>query len=567
MTRIIERPFDASAAQTLIEQGMLAPLARALAARGIHHIDEMTLDWKGLIPPSQLEGTDLAAARLLEAREKGEPVTIVADYDCDGATACTIAIRGLTTMGLHVSYVVPDRVTQGYGLTPELVDIVKERFSPQLIVTVDNGITSVAAVEHAKALGIDVIVTDHHLPGEEEPAACCIVNPNRKGCSFPSKNLAGVGVMFYVLLALRALMREKGYFTAQTQPRLDQWVDLVALGTVADVVKLDKNNRILVAQGLKRVRAGKALPGLSALFTVARKKNEAASVRDFGFAIGPRINAAGRLSSMESGIECLLADQETVALSFAQELNLFNSERQELETEMQQCAEEVIASCNMSERYTLSLFNEHFNEGVVGLVASRVKDRIHRPVFAFAPSESGFLKGSGRSIPGIHLRDTLDLVARDLGGAIIRFGGHAAAAGLTLKAGAFNDFQHAFEQIVRENCSRELFERVVYTDGPLVPSDITEALITDIDERIWGQAFEAPLFSNEFRVVRQTVLKEAHLKLVLDLEGKLFEGIFFRRNTPLPAVARLAYRPNVNEYMGRRQLQLQIEAVEESTHI
>ena len=273
MTRIIERPFDASAAQTLIEQGMLAPLARALAARGIHHIDEMTLDWKGLIPPSQLEGTDLAAARLLEAREKGEPVTIVADYDCDGATACTIAIRGLTTMGLHVSYVVPDRVTQGYGLTPELVDIVKERFSPQLIVTVDNGITSVAAVEHAKALGIDVIVTDHHLPGEEEPAACCIVNPNRKGCSFPSKNLAGVGVMFYVLLALRALMREKGYFTAQTQPRLDQWVDLVALGTVADVVKLDKNNRILVAQGLKRVRAGKALPGLSALFTVARKKN------------------------------------------------------------------------------------------------------------------------------------------------------------------------------------------------------------------------------------------------------------------------------------------------------
>ncbi|MFR3634698.1 MAG: single-stranded-DNA-specific exonuclease RecJ [Sutterella sp.] len=258
MTRIIERPFDASAAQTLIEQGMLAPLARALAARGIHHIDEMTLDWKGLIPPSQLEGTDLAAARLLEAREKGEPVTIVADYDCDGATACTIAIRGLTTMGLHVSYVVPDRVTQGYGLTPELVDIVKERFSPQLIVTVDNGITSVAAVEHAKALGIDVIVTDHHLPGEEEPAACCIVNPNRKGCSFPSKNLAGVGVMF-VPRSSCFNARER-LLHMQTQPRLDQWVDLVALGTLADVVKLDKNNRILVAQGLKRVRAGKALP-------------------------------------------------------------------------------------------------------------------------------------------------------------------------------------------------------------------------------------------------------------------------------------------------------------------
>lgn len=564
MTRIVERPFDSDTAQALIAQGMVPPLARALAARGIRDTEEMTLDWKGMIPPTALEGTDLAAQRLLEAREKKEVVTIVADYDCDGATACTLGMRGLTQMGLRMTYIVPDRVTQGYGLTPEIVDIARERFNPSLIITVDNGITSVAAVEHAKSLGIDVIVTDHHLPGEVEPAAYCIVNPNRKGSTFPSKNLAGVGVMFYVLLALRALMRDKGIYTAATQPRLDQLIDLVALGTVADVVKLDKNNRILVAQGLKRVRAGKAHPGVNALFTLARRSPSNATVRDFGFAIGPRINAAGRLSSMERGIECLLADQDTAALSFAQELNLFNSERQELETEMQQCAEAAVLACNVSEKSTLCLFDENFNEGVVGLVASRIKDRIHRPVFAFAPSESGLLKGSGRSIPGIHLRDTLDLVARELDGGIVRFGGHAAAAGLTLQPSALPAFEEALERVVNATCDKTLFERIVYTDGPLQPHDITEALINDIDDRIWGQGFDAPLFSNRFRVVRQTVLKEAHLKLLLDLNGRLFDAIFFQQKTPLPREVTLAYRPNINEYMGNRKLQLQIEAVDDS---
>ena len=563
MTRILSRTYDPHAAERLARAGFLPPIARALAARGISEASDLEQEWQGMIPPAMLEGTREAAERLAAAREKGEHVTIVADYDCDGATACTVGLRGFQMLGISASYFVPDRVVHGYGLTPHVVDIVAARDpKPSLIVTVDNGISSVPAVDRARELGIDVIVTDHHLPGPELPRAVSIVNPNRADSVFPSKNLAGVGVIYYVLLALRALLRERGVYDAKTQPRLDQLVDFVALGTVADVVKLDKNNRILVSQGLRRIRSGRTHAGLEALFAIAGKDTHTAGVRDFGFAVAPRINAAGRLGTMESGIECLLSDDPSRALAFADNLNSINAERRELEGEMQQAAEAALEAVDLDHRATFSLYNPDFNEGVVGLVAARLKERIHRPVIAFAPTENHELKGSGRSIPGIHLRDMIDLVSKALPGVVIRFGGHAMAAGLSIRPESLKEFQEAFEEVVRTHCDASVFERVVLTDGGLAPDEITENLCTEIDRQIWGQGFEAPLFANEFTVLNQTLLKDAHLKLQLGLGGQRFEGIFFRHREPLPMQAKIAYRPAINEYRGRRTVQLVAEAAE-----
>lgn len=564
MTRILNREFDLEAARRLHEEGYLPPVARALSARGIRDASELAQDWKSMLPPAMLEGTREAAERLALARERGERVTVVADYDCDGATACAVAIRGLGMMGVKADYFVPHRVHHGYGLSCAVVDLLAARTPrPDVLLTVDNGVSSAEAVRHAAELGIDVIVTDHHLPGAELPPAVCIVNPNLADSAFPSKALAGVGVMYYVLLALRALLRERGVYTQQTQPRLDALVDLVALGTVADVVKLDKNNRILVAQGLNRIRLGRTHAGISALFAVAGKKPEAAGVRDFGFALGPRINAAGRLDTMENGIECLLADDPVVALDYARSLNDFNAARQELETEMQQAAETALSCCNVDSLATLTLYDGRFNEGVVGLVASRLKEKVNRPTIVFAPTDDGALKGSGRSIAGVHLRDALDLVSKALPGAVLRFGGHAMAAGLTLRSeGDLPAFRDAFEKAVRSMVDASVFERVIYTDGGLAPDEITERLVQAIDSQIWGQGFDAPIFANEFRVVRQSLVKDAHTKLILELGGQRFDAIFFRHTETLPGMVRLAYRPNINEFMGRRSVQLVIEAAE-----
>ena len=564
MTRILNREFDLEAARRLHEEGYLPPVARALSARGIRDASELAQDWKSMLPPAMLEGTREAAERLALARERGERVTVVADYDCDGATACAVAIRGLGMMGVKADYFVPHRVHHGYGLSCAVVDLLAARTPrPDVLLTVDNGVSSAEAVRHAAELGIDVIVTDHHLPGAELPPAVCIVNPNLADSAFPSKALAGVGVMYYVLLALRALLRERGVYTQQTQPRLDALVDLVALGTVADVVKLDKNNRILVAQGLNRIRLGRTHAGISALFAVAGKKPEAAGVRDFGFALGPRINAAGRLDTMENGIECLLADDPVVALDYARCLNDFNAARQELETEMQQAAETALSCCNVDSLATLTLYDGRFNEGVVGLVASRLKEKVNRPTIVFAPTDDGALKGSGRSIAGVHLRDALDLVSKALPGAVLRFGGHAMAAGLTLRSeDDLPAFRDAFEKAVRSMVDASVFERVIYTDGGLAPDEITERLVQAIDSQIWGQGFDAPVFANEFRVVRQSLVKDAHTKLILELGGQRFDAIFFRHTETLPGMVRLAYRPNINEFMGRRSVQLVIEAAE-----
>ena len=563
MTRILSRPYDQHAADRLALSGFLPPIARALAARGIPVPSDLEQEWAGMLPPALLEGTREAAERLALARERHQAVTIVADYDCDGATACAVGIRGLRMLGITANYFVPDRVLHGYGLTPNVVDIVAARTpKPDLIVTVDNGISSAAAVDRARELGIDVIITDHHLPGAELPRAQAIVNPNLTGSTFPSKNLAGVGVIYYVLLALRSLLRERGIFDAKTQPRLDALVDFVALGTVADVVKLDKNNRILVSQGIRRIRCGRTHAGLEALFAIAGRDIRTAGVRDFGFAVAPRINAAGRLGTMENGIECLLSDDPAAALAFAESLNSINTERRELESEMQQLAEAALSNIDLDHHATFTIFNPSFNEGVVGLVAARLKERIHRPVIAFAPTENGELKGSGRSIPGIHLRDALDLTAKALPGVVLRFGGHAMAAGLSIKPEGFKVFQAAFEEVIRSRCDASVFERVVLTDGGLAPDEITEALCQEIDEQIWGQGFEAPLFANEVHVLSQTLLKGTHLKMMLELGGSRFDAIFFRRKEPLASLTRIAYRPSVNEFRGRRTVQLVVEAAE-----
>ena len=563
MTRILSRPYDQHAADRLALSGFLPPIARALAARGIQVPSDLEQEWAGMLPPAMLEGTREAAERLALARERHQAVTIVADYDCDGATACAVGIRGLRMLGITANYFVPDRVLHGYGLTPNVVDIVAARTpKPDRIVTVDNGISSAAAVDRARELGIDVIITDHHLPGAELPRAQAIVNPNLTGSTFPSKNLAGVGVIYYVLLALRSLLRERGVFDAKTQPRLDALVDFVALGTVADVVKLDKNNRILVSQGIRRIRCGRTHAGLEALFAIAGRDIRTAGVRDFGFAVAPRINAAGRLGTMENGIECLLSDDPAAALAFAESLNSINTERRELESEMQQLAEAALSNIDLDHHATFTIFNPSFNEGVVGLVAARLKERIHRPVIAFAPTENGELKGSGRSIPGIHLRDALDLTAKALPGVVLRFGGHAMAAGLSIQPEGFKDFQAAFEEVIRSRCDASVFERVVLTDGGLAPDEITEALCQEIDEQIWGQGFEAPLFANEVHVLSQTLLKGTHLKMMLELGGSRFDAIFFRRKEPLASLTRIAYRPSVNEFRGRRTVQLVVEAAE-----
>lgn len=563
MTTFVTRPYDPTAANVLTTAGYLPPVARALSARGIRSPEDLNEAWSRMLPPNLLTGIDRAAERLLAARNRGEHVTIVADYDCDGATACAVGIRGLSALGLSVDYFVPDRVRHGYGLTAAIVDLLAARPNPpQVILTVDNGISSADAVRHAATLGIDVVITDHHLPADDTPPAVAIVNPNQRGCGFPSKSLAGVGVIFYVLLALRARLRDEGAFTAQTQPRLNELVDLVALGTVADVVKLDKNNRILVSQGLKRIREGRTHPGIAALFNVARCSMGNASARDFGFRIGPRINAAGRLATMEYGIECLLTDDPDRARHYAEALNQINQERRELEEEMQHAADLAVAAADIEHVHALSLLDDSFNEGVVGLVASRIKEKVHRPTVAFARTAEGELKGSGRSIPGIHLRDMLDLVSKTEPGLILRFGGHAMAAGLTIQEKDYDRFARAFEAVVAEHADPAVFERNVLIDGGLAPDEISERLCQTLEHGIWGQGFEAPLFANDFRVVRQTVLKDAHLKLSLELGGQRFEGIFFRRNAPLLTASRLAYRPTINEFNGRRLIQLLVEAVE-----
>lgn len=558
MTRLVQRNFDAACMQRLVAAGLPSPLARALAARGVASIAELALATRDMLAPAQLTQVQAAAALLADAIGARQKLLIVADYDCDGATACAVGLRGLRLLGAEVDYLVPNRFEYGYGLTPEIVELAAQR-KPDLIITVDNGIASVDGVARANELGIRVLVTDHHLPGPRLPDAAVIVNPNQPGCGFPSKNLAGVGVMFYVLTALRAELRARGAYSESSQPRLDGLLDLVALGTVADVVRLDRNNRILVSAGLERMRSGRMQPGVAALFQVAGRDARSAQAADLGFALGPRINAAGRLADMTVGIECLITDSFDRALDLARQLDQLNRERRAIEAEMQFDAMTEVDAAEVESRRTITLYNERWHQGVVGLVASRVKEKFHRPTVAFARADERSLRGSGRSIEGVHLRDTLDLVTKQAPAMVDKFGGHAMAAGLTLAHAQLEPFIRAFEDATRASCEAALFTRTVATDGPLAAAEIGTPLVEAIERQVWGQGFPPPLFDNEFAVVEQRLVKDVHLKLLLELDGKRFSAIWFRHTDTLPTRVRLAYRPTVDEYQGQRRVSLCVE--------
>lgn len=557
---LFERAFDRSAAQRLLASGVSAPLARVLAARGITHVEQLNLSVRDLIPPPQLTHVSKAAAILADAIETNQQILVVADYDCDGATACAVAVRGLQALGAKVDFIVPNRFEYGYGLTPPIVDLAAARMpSPNLLMTVDNGIASVDGVAQANRLGLKVLVTDHHLPGAQLPQAAAIVNPNQPGCEFPSKHLAGVGVMFYVLLALRAEMRTRQHFSETSAPRLDTLLDLVALGTVADVVRLDHNNRILVAEGLKRIRQGRLCPGIAALFQVAGRDARSAQASDLGFTIGPRINAAGRMADMTLGIECLITEDFDRALELARSLDQINRERRSVEANMQWDALTQLEQTSFEDQRTITLFDECWHQGVVGLVASRVKEKFHRPTIVFARADETFLRGSGRSIDGVNLRDTLDLVTKVAPDLIEKFGGHAMAAGLTLAHERLSAFTEAFEAATRTSYNADLFTRNIATDGGLAPQDINLTLADALAGEIWGQGFTAPLFVNEFTVLEQRLLKDTHLKLKLLLGSATFDAIWFRHTETLPTRLRLAYRISTDSWQGRRRITLVIE--------
>jgi single-stranded-DNA-specific exonuclease len=578
-----------------LEQAGVHPLlARLFAARGVKTHDELDDALAHLLPPSSMKGTPEAAALLADAITQQRRICIVADYDCDGATACAVAMRGLAMLGAApgtLSYVVPDRTVHGYGLTPPIVDLALAH-QPHLLVTVDNGIASFDGVAHARACGLDVLVTDHHLPALVDgvvqlPDASCIVNPNQPGCGFASKSIAGVGVMFYVLLATRAELRARGRFDAVRagpsqadhaplggagaqrpggqvkQPKLDALLDLVALGTVADVVKLDGNNRRLVAHGIKRIRAGRMSAGLAALYAVSKREPTRAAAFDFGFTLGPRINAAGRLADMTLGIECLVTDDAPRAADLAQQLDAINRERREVEAGMREQAELALEHL-MPEGEpppALALFDPEFHEGVVGIVAGRLKDRLHRPTFVFALAQDGSLKGSGRSIPGFHLRDALDLVAKRHPGVLKRFGGHAMAAGCTLDEDRFDAFDAALQQVAREWLDAATLTRRVFTDGPLALEYFNCETVATLDGQVWGQAFEAPVFCDEVEVLQQRLVADKHLKLRIKHQGRIRDAIWFGRVEPVAERVRLAYRLALDEWNGQQRVQMVVEAV------
>ncbi|OGA16064.1 MAG: single-stranded-DNA-specific exonuclease RecJ [Betaproteobacteria bacterium RIFCSPLOWO2_02_FULL_63_19] len=574
---MVRRPVPLTVQERLVREGVHPVLARILAARGVSARSDLDDATAGLLPPDSMLGIDKAAALLADAIAAKKRLLIVADYDCDGATACAVGVRALRAFGAECDWLVPNRFRTGYGLSPEVVALTAP-LKPDVIITVDNGIASVEGVWAARASGIDVVITDHHLPGDELPVASAIVDPNQPGCGFASKHLAGVGVMFYLTLALRAELRKRGafhtpgaelrrrgVFSQREEPNLAELLDLVALGTVADVVPLDRNNRILVAQGLKRIRSGRMQPGIRALLAVAGREAVRASSFDLGFMVGPRLNAAGRLDDMALGIECLITEDPARALTIARTLDDLNRERRSIEAEMQQQAETLLASLAVGDSCSISLFDPAWHQGVIGILAGRIKDRHHRPVIAFAPGDPGELKGSGRSIRALHMRDALDRVSKRAPGLILRFGGHAAAAGLTIRSGDFARFSDLFEQAVGELVSPAELSRTIETDGSLESAYINLDLARLIESQIWGQGFPQPVFCDEFDVVNQRTVGERHLKVRLARGGRVFEAMHFNALDPLPGSVQAAYRLSVNEFNGAQNLQLVIEHWEQPT--
>jgi single-stranded-DNA-specific exonuclease len=572
---LLTRDVPPRSAWALEQAGIHPLLARLYAARGVQSKAELDDALNLLLPPTDMLGTTEAARLLADAMADNKRLCIVADYDCDGATACAVAVRGLRMLGaLNVSYLVPDRVIDGYGLTPTIAERVHAQ-GADVLITVDNGIASVAGVQAAQALGLQVLVTDHHLPavlasGEVQlPDADVIVNPNQPGCTFQSKSIAGVGVMFYVLLALRSELRQRGVFDQTSQPKLDALLPLVALGTVADVVKLDANNRRLVAQGLKRVRALAMPAGIASLFVASGRQAAVATTFDFGFALGPRINAAGRLSDMTLGIECLITDDAGRADELARTLDGINRQRREIEGDMREQAL-LIAESLFDEGDepppAICVFDPDFHEGVVGIVASRIKDKLHRPAFVFAastaPGKEHELKGSGRSIPGFHLRDALDLVAKRYPGVLLRFGGHAMAAGCTVPEERLDDFEQGLTEVAQEWMDAATLTRQLQTDGPLDPQYLRVDLVDTLHKEVWGQGFAAPTFSEEVEVVSQRLVGEKHLQLKLKHRGQPVDGIWFGHTGQLPPKVTLAFRLDADEWNGVRRVKFFVEGAQ-----
>jgi single-stranded-DNA-specific exonuclease len=560
MLNLLPRAPRADIEHRLRAAGLPTLLARLYAARGIDDPSQLKTRLTELLPFEAMKNATAAGTRLADAIERGDQLLVVGDYDADGATASTLAVAGLRALGAEIGFLVPNRFEYGYGLSPEIVALAAAR-KPDLLITVDNGIAAHAGVDAARGLGIEVLITDHHLPGDSLPEAL-IVNPNQPGCAFPSKHLAGVGVMFYVLMATRAELRRRGRFSGRAEPNLAELLDLVALGTVADVVRLDANNRLLVAQGLRRMREGRARPGIQALFAAAGRGAEQARADDLGFVVGPRLNAAGRLADMTVGIECLLSDDPARAQALAGELDRLNRERREIEADMRGQAEALLDGIEVTDGASLTLFNPGWHQGVVGLLAARLKERHHRPTLIFADAGDGLLRGSGRSIPGLHLRDALDAIDRRVPGLIQKFGGHAAAAGLTLARDRLEEFAGHFETVARASLSEADLTRVIETDGELDAGAFTLANAELLRGEVWGQGFPAPAFHGAFRVQSQRLVGDKHLKLGLaGLDGGhgiLADAILFHQSEPLPAGIQAVYRLEVNEWNGRKTLQANV---------
>lgn len=563
MTKIVQRQAQPKAAKQLEASGVSALMARLLSVRGVTEARQISANLSHLLAPDTLTHNATMAKLLADAIQANKQLLVIGDYDADGATATAVAIKGLRAFGAKVEFLVPNRFEYGYGLTPEIVALAAQQ-SPDVIITVDNGIASVEGVAAANALGIEVLITDHHLPGQELPQATCIINPNQHGCTFASKNLAGVGVMFYALLALRAEFRSRGTYAHTAEPNLTELLDLVALGTVADLVKLDDNNRILVEQGLRRIRAGACSPGILALLRVSGRQPQTTHAQDLGFSVGPRLNAAGRLDDMTLGIQCLLAETDIEATKIAQQLQDLNLQRRSIEADMQEGASLSLDDIDVANQFSISMYQVDWHQGVIGILASRIKERYHRPVIVFAEAGEGLLKGSGRSIAGLHLRDALDLLSKHQPDLILKFGGHAMAAGLTIKQLDFELFNQGFEAVVRSLITETDLESVLEVDGGLNPSDMTFATAQLLENQVWGQGFAPPLFYDEFEVINQRILADKHLKLTLKTIDKplVIDAIYFNHSTLLASTIQAAYQLQTNSYNGVQKVQLNLQYIE-----
>lgn len=553
--KIINRTAEPQDVLKWLRAGKNPVVAKALAARNANSQAQ-------LLEVEALKGAQEMAKILADAIDNNKHLLIVADYDCDGATACAIGVRGLRMFGASVSFIVPDRNKHGYGLSPAISELAcAELPHPDYIITVDNGIASHAGVDRAKELGVPVLVTDHHLPGETQPDAEVIVNPNQHGCTFPSKSLAGCGVIWYVMWALQQEMASRGVLP--DGQGVFELLPLVAVGTVADVVRLDDNNRILVQMGLERIRNGKGFPGIDALALAAGRDPRKLSTSDIGFGIGPRINAAGRLADMSTGIECLLTDSVSVAENYAQQLNTLNNERKSIEKDMAVEAGNDLVTRVSDNRYTVTLTGENWHAGVVGIVAGRIKERVWRPTFAMAKDESGQYKGSGRSIPGFHLRDALDLVDRRHPGLLIKFGGHAMAAGLTLRENGIEEFEQAFEEVAHELINPEILNQEVFVDGSLPAQHMTLGTIEAIKDEVWGQGFPEPAFLDTFDVLEARMIGKdrEHLKMTLQKDGVVFDAVHFRYQGTMPVgQVKALFKLDANTWNGKTKLQILVDS-------